>query len=116
MPKSLLFAIVSCFEEYLGAGPGKTFGECFGIEGGGQGRVNMRDRRRTTNKRVETGNAVADEYYGASLDNKPISLEAAIAKIAEQKGISESTARKAYKLIKPNLDAGLKARGIIQSD
>lgn len=78
--------------------------------------MNMRDRRRTTNKRVEIGNAVADEYYGASLDNKPISLEAAIAKIAEQKGISESTARMAYKLIKPRLDAGLKARGIIQSD
>ena len=116
VPESLLIAIVSCFEEYLGAGPGKTFGECFGIEGGGQGQLSMRDRHRTTTERIEIGNAVADEYYGASHDNKPISLEAAIAKIAELKDISESTARKAYKLIKPNLDAGLKARGIIQSD
>lgn len=73
----------------------------------------MRDRYRTTTERIEIGNAVADEYYGASLDNKPISLEAAIAKIAEQKGISESKARMAYNSIKLGLDAGLKARGII---
>jgi hypothetical protein len=113
VPESLLIEILSRFEDYLDAGPGKTFGECFGIEGGGQGRVSMRDRHRKTNERIEISNAVGDEYYGASADEQPISVEAAIAKVAEQKGISESKARMAYNLKKPRLKAGLKARGII---
>ena len=113
VPESLLIAIVSCFEEYLGAGPGKTFGECFGIEGGGQGQLSMRDRHRKTNERIEIGNAVAINYCRVSVDEKPISLEAAIAKTADQKGVSEKKARKDYYSVKPRIEAGIKALGIL---
>ena len=44
VPLWALQHIVNCYRDYLDASPGRTLGEVFGVEGGGQGRRPAKDR------------------------------------------------------------------------
>ena len=114
VPKSLLIEILSRFEDYLDADPGWTFGECFGIEGRGQGKKSMKDKYRTRQRRRTIGNEVAIEYLLGNLGGNSKSLASAVEDIAEKAKYSTDYAKRSFKLVQPDLWLEIKARGVTE--
>ena len=77
---------------YLGAPPGKTFGETLGIEGGGQGKRRAKEARMKKNRDL----LLTMEVHKRRVESG-LSLEKAYASVAESKGTSEDIVRRAWR-------------------
>jgi hypothetical protein len=117
VPATLLKALTSAWDEYKGATSGRSLGEVFGVEGGGQGRSKMKNKQATRDFHQRLANEVASFYVAAGAageDAQPISLEEACAHIAQQYSISAELVKKAYAKYNPETLKGLKEKGILK--
>ena len=88
VPVGILNALVDGWMNYMTAGPGRTLGESFGLEGGGQGSRKMKQKNETFHRNRSLANAVEFEYLIANAEGNAISERLACARVAERRGIS----------------------------
>ena len=96
VPWWIVEAIAYGIQEYERAPSGKTFGECLGIEAGGQGKDRSRDLFRTKLKDLLLANEVAieSERFARLRNTKPI--DRAITEVARRHNYRPSTIKKAW--------------------
>lgn len=96
VPWWVVEAIAYGIQKYERAPSGKTFGECLGIESGGQGKDRSRDRFRTKLKDLLLADEVAieSERFARLRNTKPI--DRAITEVANRHGYRPSTIKKAW--------------------
>ena len=110
VPAALLNTLMTAWLTYRDAPSGKTLGEAFGLEAGGQGKLPAyklqmnRDHRRGIAQQVEI------EYIIAGENGDPISEERAQTMIAEQRDLSFETVRNAHNEYKQEIRQKLQVR------
>ena len=118
IPAVLVQALTSAWIDYKEAPSGKTFGESFKLEGGGQGKPKVKDIVKMITKNRVLTNEVMINYLSGDEKGQPISIEKAIANVhgskqEKMRGFSEVTAKKAYTRGKKDLFKKLKDKGIL---
>ena len=118
IPAVLVQALTSAWIDYKEAPSGKTFGESFKLEGGGQGKPKVKDIVKMITKNRVLINEVMINYLSGDEKGQPISIEKAIANVhgskqEKMRGFSEVTAKKAYTRGKKDLFKKLKDKGIL---
>jgi hypothetical protein len=116
VPTALLREIAEGWVDYLKAPSGTTLGEAMGLEGGGQGRQPLKSTAQQESRDLARVNAVLVEYTDASLGTEPISLQAAQERVAEERGESLETIRKAHKKHYSTVKEFLTKRGFFEPD
>ena len=107
VPAALLNTLMTAWLSYQVAPPGKTLGEAFWLEGGGQGKASKHKLQMTRDKHRYIAHQVETVYITAQLDGKPISEEKAQEIITERLGWSFEAVHKAHRKYKPEIRAGL---------
>lgn len=110
VPLVLLVALRDAWFDYKVAPIGKTLGESFHMEG--LGARGVKGRKQTRDKRKGLSNRVLNEYICAEGE---ISLEDAIAIVAESQGVAFKTVEKAYQECGPETRKRLARFGIIDT-
>ncbi len=82
---------------YLGAPPGKTFGETLGIEGGGQGKRRAKEARMKMNRDLHLTMEVHKRRVEAKEGGQKLSLEKAYGSVAESTDTSKDIVRRAWR-------------------
>jgi len=118
IPAVLVQALTDAWIDYKEAPSGKTFGESFKLEGGGQGKPKVKDIVKMITKNRVLTNEVMINYLRGDEKRQPISIEKSIANVSGSKpekmrGFSEVTAKKAYTRGKKDLFKKLKDKGIL---
>lgn len=110
MPASVLRELAFGWIKYNEPENGRTLGEVFQLEGGGQGKQKAIARQRTVNlnRRYAIRAAL---YYTQQLEN---SLEASIARTAKDFDVSDDTVKLAYKKYGKRLIAKAQEAGILK--
>ena len=110
MPASVLRELALCWIKYKQPDDGRTLGEVFQLEGGGQGKQKAIARQRSVN--LNRSYAIhAALYYTQLLET---SLEASIARTAEDFDVSVDTVQLAYKKYGKSLIAKAQEAGILK--
>ena len=103
VPWWIINFIAEGWERYRQASPGRALGECFDLEGGGQGKLPAKD----VLPKVIRDQALAREVIQIRLQAKKkgikLSLEKVFAEVAEKYGLSSDTVRRAYRSV-PKID------------
>ena len=115
IPKALIQLLLEGWVRYKAAGPQQTLGECFGLEGGGQGREPLKAVLARINQSKRYSNGVMIEYLAAQTDGKRISYETAIGIVADREGVSHQTVKRASEKMRPDTIAIMQARGWLKS-
>ena len=110
VPFTLLMALSRAWMKYQTSPKGTTLGEAFGLEGGGQGRQRIKDRQATRDKHKKLSNKVLIEYLSPE---GRISVENAIAIVAEAEDVPFKTVERAYHECAPETRKRLARFGII---
>jgi len=110
VPLVLLVALRDAWFDYKVAPIGKTLGESFHLEG--LGARGVKGRKQTRDKSKGLSNRVLNEYICAEGE---ISLEDAIAIVAESQGVAFKTVEKAYQECGPETRKRLARFGIIDT-
>jgi hypothetical protein len=100
---------------YKDSGPQKTIGECLGIEGGGQGKPQLKTALKRVNLQKKYSNAVRLEYLVAQHDGGRISWEQAISIVAENENESVATVKRASEKMRSQDIEIMQARGFLKS-
>lgn len=113
VPAALINALSSAWFDYQKAPSGKTLGEAFKLEGGGQGKKRIKDIQNTSDKTRNLSYQVELQYLSQSGTSHPISLEDVYANVAEEYKVSDETVRKAHQKYGSFVRRTLKEQGII---
>ena len=113
LPAVLVQALTSAWVDYQKAPIGKTLGEAFQLEGGGQGKKKIKDTLKTIDKARSLSNQVEINYLSAGETSHSISLEEVYHNVAEENDVSFDTVRKAHLKYGKDTRKELKGRGII---
>ena len=97
VPAALLNTLMTAWLKYCDAPSGKTLGEAFGLEGGGQGKLPAHKLQMNRENRRGIAQQVEGIYIAGGLSNEPVSEEYAQTTVAEQRGLSFETVSKAHK-------------------
>ncbi len=92
VPWWVLRQLAPCWLNYINSPAGKTFGEAFNLEGGGQGKQRYRD---TIDKFTRDWKIALDVLHWQT-SNKNSTLEQAIFEIADNSGLSDETIKRAW--------------------
>jgi hypothetical protein len=114
IPAALLREIGQAWLVYKDDTPGKTFGEVFGLEGGGQGRQKAVTAQRKRDQHRFFGQLVALKYDGSPNDRTRPTLDQVIEAVASEHGISVETVENAYKKFGRPLTEEARRRGILK--
>ncbi len=115
VPAELLRPLVQAWVKYKDSGPQKTFGECLGTEGGGQGKKPLKAALKRVNLGKKYSNAVRLEYLVAQHDGGRISWEQAISIVAEEENVSAATVKRASEKMRSQDIEIMQARGFLKS-
>ncbi len=115
VPAELLRPLVQAWVKYKDSGPQKTFGECLGTEGGGQGKKPLKAALKRVNLGKKYSNAVRLEYLVAQHDGGRISWEQAISIVAENENESVATVKRASEKMRSQDIEIMQARGFLKS-
>lgn len=107
---ALLNTLMTAWLKYCDAPSGKTLGEAFGLEAGGQGKLPAYKLQMNRDHRREIAQQVEIEYIIAGENGDPISEERAQTMIAEQRDLSFETVRKAHNEYKKEIRQKLQVR------
>lgn len=116
VPVALLEEIALGWASYLRSPQGKTLGEAFGLEGGGQGRSPVKSIVQAADRDVARVRAVMTEYVMSSREGDPVSLEVAQERVAEKRNEKLPTIKKAYKKNSKRIRSSLDERGLFKPD
>ncbi len=97
VPASLLDALTYYWARYREDTAGRTIGEVFGLEGGGQGRQRSITAQNKSDLHRGYANAVLRLYTRTGDENDHLTLTKAIEQVAEDMGVSHETVEAAYK-------------------
>lgn len=100
VPLPLLLALRDAWANYKAAHSGKSLGEAFQLEGGGQGRPPMKQRLETIDRAVVLANAVESRYLQIEGASDSLSLADVLAEVSEKNQLSVETVKKAHDLHK----------------
>ena len=115
VPLNFLNIIAESWMSYLDAPTGKTMGEAFHLEGGGQGKARARQLQMNRDQRRAIANDVENTYLEAAKKGSPISEEEAIGNVASKRNKSFDTVQKSYKKHKKYIRRKLEEVGVITS-
>lgn len=110
IPASLLLVLARGWIEYKQASDRLTLGEVFQLEGKGQGKQKAIARQRTADRNRKYANRVVLYYT----QQPGTSLEASIARAAEDFSVSDETVQLAYKKFGKRLIAKAQAAGVLK--
>jgi hypothetical protein len=110
LPASVLMALAHGWIEYKQSENGQTLGEVFRIEGKGQGKPKAIARQRAVDRNRKYAIRVLLYYT----QQRGTSLEAAIARAAEDFSVSEETVQLAYKKYGKLLTAKAQTAGVLK--
>lgn len=116
VPAAILRSLVSGWVKYIEADNGKSLGEAFGLEGGGQGSHPTKSKMSTLMKHRKIANAVEVEYLLANHRGMPISEFKACEIVSEREGLSFETVEAAHKKLKKQIRKGMEAEGYTLND
>ena len=91
VPAVLVQALTSAWVDYQKAPSGKTLGEAFKLEGGGQGKQKIKDSIKTIFKNRQLNNEVILNYLSVDEKGQSISVDQAISNVSTEKNVSEET-------------------------
>ena len=91
IPKGLLRPLIEAWVRYKDAPSGKTLGEAFNLEGGGQGKQPLKSALQKINRDLSYSNEVLVEYFARSGTSQRISFDEAISRVAEREEKSHAT-------------------------
>ena len=97
IPRAWLKALVEGWAKYKSGNTGSTFGEAFGIEGGGQGKLPVREKLSQLNQDIRLSNKALVEYRARQLEDGRASWNKAYEVVANSEGVSEETVKRACK-------------------
>ncbi len=107
IPFAFLRVLMAGWREYLAQQEmpaGKNLGQCLGIEGKFQGAKGIAKRARTRDRGQRLANKVVLEILLAEVTGQQAKVGAEIKFVADNEGVSEAAARKAYRSLgRPNL-------------
>ena len=115
VPLNFLNIIAEAWMSYQDAPTGKTMGEAFHLEGGGQGKARARQLQMTRDQRRAIADDVYSIYLKAAANGSPISDEEAIEKVANKRNKSFDTVQKSHKMHKKYIRRKLEKVGVITS-
>lgn len=113
VPAVLIQTLASAWLDYQDAPHGKTLGEAFKLEGGGQGKKKIKDTLKTIDNNRSLSHQVEINYLTGDETSQPISLEEAYVNVSEENSVSFDTVRNAHLKYGKDLRKKLKALGII---
>ena len=116
VPVALLEEIALGWHSYMRSPQGKTLGEAFGLEGGGQGRSPVKSVVQTADRDFARCRAVITEYVMSSREGEAVSLEVAKERVAEKRNEKLSTIEKAYKKHARRIRSSLDERRLFEPD
>lgn len=96
IPYWIIRELVTGWLTYKSAPAGKTLGECFGLEGGGQGKRPAKQKWEQQTRDLVAAVQVAILVHAAHEDGDHLSLEQAFAEIAETFDVSTDTIKRAW--------------------
>lgn len=114
VPRALLLALASAWNDYRQAPTGKTLGEAFKIEGGSAGKHPMKSKLATIDRVRRLANDVETEYLASNAEGEPRRLEEAIGKVAEANELSFQTVADAHKIHRSHIRKSLAELGVLK--
>lgn len=100
VPRDWIRELVNGWKKYKQSEAQATFGEAFGLEGGGQGSQPARHWLEVMNRNSRISNAVLFEYLAERASGKTASWERAYENVAAEEGISLDTVKRASKTMR----------------
>ena len=116
VPAAILRSLVSRWIAYIEAPEGKSLGEAFGLEGGGQGSHRIKSKMKTLMKHRKIANAVEVEYLLANHQGQPISERKACEIVSEREQLSFAKVEAAHKKLKKQIREGMSSEGYTLTD
>jgi hypothetical protein len=95
IPRAWLRVLVEGWEKYKEASTGSTVGEALGIEGGGQGKLPIREKLSQLTKDIRLSNKALVEYRARQLEDGHASWNKAYGIVANSESVSEETVKRA---------------------
>jgi hypothetical protein len=114
VPRALLLALASAWNDYREAPTGKTLGEVFKIEGGSAGKHPMRSKLATIDQARRLANEVEIEYLASNAEGAPRRLDEAIEQVAEANELSFQTVAEAHQNHRINVRKNLAELGVLK--
>ncbi len=118
VPVQYMDAISAHWNKYVNGPSGKSFGEAFGFEGGGQGGQNTRERAKHCIRDLDLAERVVTLRHQHEHAGNPISLNAAYTSVVDEmkidgKAVKYEVVRRAYKHYGKFIIEELKRDGLI---
>lgn len=114
VPLSLLLALRDGWTDYKNAYSGKSLGEAFKIEGGGQGAQPMKVTLANIDRARALANAVEARYQQIEQELDAISLIEAYTEVAHAHGVSLDTVQNAHKAHAQSIRREMAALGLLK--
>ena len=115
VPLNFLNIIAEAWMSYQDAPTGKTMGESFHLEGGGQGKARARQLQMNRDQSMAIAHDVEIIYLEAAVNGFPVSEEKAVEQVANERNKSFDTVQKSHKRHKKYIRRKLEEVGVITS-